>query len=278
MINTFKRALNSLRHACRSRRYRHRCTGPSPEPGAARRHQGAMPLRLHGALLQHPAGWRGFAAVPAEEHVEPVIELSDCGACGRGAGGGHGQAGRYRSAKSRSTGGRSDSRAEDRCGSPCGSAKQRADFRHPQRLPLRLPKSLRGRTDRRRTGVAMPGKKQGQTFCRMREGRLRRRRWCGNSGCTSGRRGPARCRNGSRRGADRDRAAADAAARRVVRVALGLRRRRPHNLRRRPTGRRPDHSMPCDQRRAAFAGLQGRAESVRGAVIARVIRRRERRG
>ena len=46
----------------------------------------AMPLRLHGALLQRSAGRRGIAAMPAEEHVEPVIELPERGARRRSAG------------------------------------------------------------------------------------------------------------------------------------------------------------------------------------------------
>ena len=99
--------------------------------------------------------------------------------------------------------------------SASGTAEQRADFRHPQRMPLRLSEGLRGRADRRRAGAAMPGKEQGKTLGRLRESRLRRqRRWRG-SGCARGRRGSGRSGSGCRRctgGADRDRAAADAAA------------------------------------------------------------------
>ena len=96
-----------------------------------------------------------------------------------------------------------------------GTADQRADFRHPQRMPLRLSEGLRGRADRRRTGAAMPGKEQGETLGRLRESRLRRQRRWRDSGCTRGRRGSGRSGSGGRRctgGADRDRAAADAAA------------------------------------------------------------------
>ena len=76
-------------------------------------------------------------------------------------------------------------------------ADQRADFRYPQRLPLRLSEGLRGRSDRRRTGAAMPGKEQGETFGRLRQRRRRgQRRWCGSprdcSGSGSGWRGPRR--------------------------------------------------------------------------------------
>ena len=61
----------------------------------------------HGALLQRAAGRRGFAAMPAEEHVEPVIELPERGARRRSAGSApqrDGQAGRSRAGRSRSAG------------------------------------------------------------------------------------------------------------------------------------------------------------------------------
>src|SRR3954451_23036778 len=67
--------------------------GASAEPGATRRHQIPVPLRLYRALLERAAGRRGLAAVPAEEHVEPVIELPERGGRGRSAGGGDSQAG-----------------------------------------------------------------------------------------------------------------------------------------------------------------------------------------
>ena len=73
----------------------------SAEPGAARRDQITVPFRLHGALLQHPAGRRGFVAMPAEEHVEPFIELPERGARGGSACGRDRQAGRHRGAESR---------------------------------------------------------------------------------------------------------------------------------------------------------------------------------
>ena len=95
-----------------------------------------------------------------------------------------------------------------------GTAEQRPDFRDPQRMPLRLSKGLRGRADRRRAGAAMPGKEQGETLGRLRESRLRRqRRW--RQRLHRGRRGSGRSGSGGSRctgGADRDRAAADAAA------------------------------------------------------------------
>ena len=98
---------------------------------------------------------------------------------------------------------------------PCGTADQRTDFRYPQRLPLRLSEGLRGRADRRRARPAMPGKEQGETLGRLRESRLRRQRRCSASGSARGRRGSGRSGSGCCRctgGADRDRAAADAAA------------------------------------------------------------------
>ena len=140
-------------------------------------------------------------------------------------------------------------------------------FRHSQRLPIRLSEGLRGRSDRRRAGTAVPGKEQGKTLGRLRERRCRRqRRWCGSP---RGRRGSGRGWSGPRRrsgGANRDGAAADAAARRAVRAAVGLRRRCPFDLRRRVARRRPDRAVPRDQRRTAFAGMQGCAVAVRGAV------------
>ncbi|MGY2914905.1 hypothetical protein ACVWYP_000535 [Bradyrhizobium sp. USDA 3262] len=69
------------------------------------------------------------------------------------------------------------------------------------------------------------------------------------------------------RGAGRDRVAAAAAARRAARAALGLRRRRPLDLWRRPAGRRADRAVPRDQCRLAVAGVPRRAGAVRGAVI-----------
>ena len=156
-------------------------------------------------------------------------------------------------------------RAKGRSRLPSRTADQRADFRHPQRLPLRLSEGLRGRSDRRRTGAAVPGKKQGETFGRLRKrGRRGQRRWRGGSrdcsGSGRGWRGP-RCR-----GADRDRAAPDAAARRTVRAAVSLRRRCPLDLRRRGARRRPHPAVPRDQCRTAFARMQGCAVAVRRAV------------
>ena len=96
---------------------------------------------------------------------------------------------------------------------PAATADQRADFRHPQRLPLRLSEGLRGRADRRRAGAAMPGKEQGETLGRLREGRLRRRRRCATAAAPrQARLPPQRLQRLRRRGAGGHRAAADAAA------------------------------------------------------------------
>ena len=95
------------------------------------------------------------------------------------------------------------------------TADQRTGFRYPQRVPLRLSEGLRGRADRRRAGAAMPGKEQGKTLGRLRESRLRRQRRWRASGCARSRRSSGRSGRGDGRrtgGADRDRAAADAAA------------------------------------------------------------------
>ena len=163
-----------------------------------------------------PAGRGGLAAMPAEEHVEPLVELPERRTRGRSTGGCDCQAGRHRRTESRSTRRCNDCsaqsyRAKGCSNSPCGTAKQRADFGHPQRMPLRLSEGLRGCADRRRSRPAMPGEEQGQTFGRLRKGRLRGRRRWRNSGSARGRRGSGR---GSRctSGANRDRAAADAAA------------------------------------------------------------------
>ncbi len=76
-----------------------------------------------------------------------------------------------------------------------------------------------------------------------------------------------RCRGGSAcRRASPAGAAADAAARGAVRVAVGVQRRCSHAVRRRGARRRPHHAMPCGAGRHDFTGVQGRAGPVRGAV------------
>ena len=199
MINTLKRATKACAVGFRSPRYSQLQprVGASAEPGAARRHQIPVPLRLYRALLQRAPGRRGLAAMPAEEHVEPLVELPERRARGRSTGGCDRQAGRHRRTESRSTRGCNDCgaqscRAKGCSSSPRGTAEQRADLRHPQRMPLRLSEGLRGCADRRRAGPAMPGEEQGQTLGRLREGRLRRQRRWRNSGSTRGRRGSGR--------------------------------------------------------------------------------------
>ena len=77
------------------------CT--SAERGATRSNQISVPFRLHGTLLQHTAGRRGFTAMPAEEYVEPVVELPDRGARRGSACGCARQTGRDYGAEVRST-------------------------------------------------------------------------------------------------------------------------------------------------------------------------------
>ena len=61
-------------------------------------------------------------------------------------------------------------------------------------------------------------------------------------------------------------AAADAAARRIVRAEVDMQRRRSHAVRRRCARRRPDHAMPGDAGRLDLARVQGSAGPVRGAI------------
>src|ERR1700730_3624587 len=58
----------------------------SPDGGAARSDQIRVPLRLYGALLQHPAARRGIAGMPAEEHVFSRARMRECGSCRRSDG------------------------------------------------------------------------------------------------------------------------------------------------------------------------------------------------
>ena len=76
MINTLKRAM-ARGDVAGDGILRDRSTRAGTERSATRRHQVAVPLRLYGALRQHPAGRRSFAAMPAEEHVEPFGGLRE---------------------------------------------------------------------------------------------------------------------------------------------------------------------------------------------------------
>ena len=90
----FPKMINTLKHECAARNRHihggdtglfassHRCT--------TQRHPVRMPRRLSGPLRQHSAGRRGVAAMPAEEHVEPLIRLPERGARGRTGGGAEG--------------------------------------------------------------------------------------------------------------------------------------------------------------------------------------------
>ena len=186
-------------------------------------------------------------AAPAESGAEDGVRSGGCGHRDRGA--------------------------QGRCERGCcrhgrEKAEQRADFRDPQRLPFRLSKSLRGRTDRRRAGIAMPREEQGKAFGRLREGRRRsRQRWrcaCGGRrACPSD---SSRSGGGGRCGSARHRAAADAAARGTVCPEVGMRWRRPLALRRCGARRRPHHTMPGRAGGFDFTRMQGRPRSVFRAI------------
>ena len=60
--------------------------GARPYRGAARRGQITVPQRLHRALLERTAGRRGIAAMPGQEHVEPLAVMPERGARGRSGG------------------------------------------------------------------------------------------------------------------------------------------------------------------------------------------------
>ena len=109
MINTLKH-----RRAARNRHIHGGDTGlvASADRCAAQRHPVRMPRRLSGALRQRSAGRRGLAAMPAEEHVEPLAGLPGRGARGRARGGAQGGVGAGSSAQGRADAG---SRAQERC-------------------------------------------------------------------------------------------------------------------------------------------------------------------
>ena len=169
-------------------------------------------------------------------------------------------------------------RAEGGCAGCQGSGKARcrtkssehqeaepgSGLRDQERLPLRLSEGLRGRADRRRSRRWNAWRRTKPRSPRPAPRPLPR------SVAAAARRqqplAPAarRCTGCRRRAcSDRARAASDAAARTAVRAALGLRRRRPHAVRRRPCRRRTDHAMPRHAGSGAVASLQGRAEPVR---------------
>ena len=142
---------------------------------------GPHAARITGALLQHSAGRHGVVAMPAAEHVEPVVVVPDRGACGRTVRRRPRPNPRRRScAESRSLIAEDEDRSEpSRAGQPieargdrgsAGAAKaaqhsgekaeQCANCRDTQRVPFRLSEGLRRRAGRRRRGAAMPGKEQ----------------------------------------------------------------------------------------------------------------------
>lgn len=79
--------------------------------------------------------------MPAEEHVEPLVELPERGTRRGSACGCARQAGRNCGAEIRNTGGCNGSageirRAKGRSGACSRAAVQRTDFGHPRRMPL----------------------------------------------------------------------------------------------------------------------------------------------
>ena len=253
----------------------------SAEPGAARRHQIPMPLGLHRALLQRAAGRRGIAAMPAEEHVEPLIELPERGARRRSAGGCATTPSRPKPRRPKAAAPAAATTAAPEIRRAKGRSRRRADSRPAHRFPPSAAPAAP--TIRRSARACRPAaRRRCNAWKRTRQNSRpvaetpspppaavvrQRRPAAGAAPAAAG--AAARCSGG----ADRDRAAADAAARRTVRAAVGLRRRRPLDLRRRGARRRPDRAVPRDQRRTAFAGMQGRAVAVRRAIDRTRLRR-----
>ncbi len=202
----------------------------------------------------------------AEEHVEPFGLVSGCGARG-GSPGRSGCACRSRSCgdKVRSAQSRGD---KVRCSSARGNrageaAEQCAGRGRSRRLPVRLSKSLCRCVARRRSGAAVPGEEQGEGLCGLPAGCQRCHRRHRRTGRDGDRCAGCCC---SRARTSAAGAAADAAARRTVRHALGVRRRRPNPLQRRCARRWPHHAMPGGAERVAVARMQGCAGAIRRAV------------
>jgi hypothetical protein len=119
--------------------------------------------------------------------------------------------------------------------------------------------------------AAMPGQEHGKVVGGLWTGGQRGKRRHFRAG---GKRRNRGCAGGDRcaGGACRDRAAADAAARGVAGRPLGLRRRRPVDLRQRRAWRRPHRAVPRNQCGIAVAGLQGSARAIRSAIAPRTFR------
>ena len=241
----------------------------------------AMPRRLSGALRQHPAGRRGFAAVPAEKHVEPLVRLPGRGARGRtrgGAEGGDGARG--------STQGRIRTGLRARCCSR--EARNRGSGSSPESCAARAGKptdaqvaAVRSacRSDYQKVCAGVPTGGAPALQC-LEKNKAKVSAPCAQAvNAASG--GAAPAAGGAAataspaaavvRSARGHRVAADATARGIVRAEVGMQRRRSHAVRRRCARRRPDHAMSGDAGRLDFAGVQGRADPVRGAVIKQAV-------
>ena len=142
-------------------------------------------------------------------------------------------------------------------------AEQRAGCRDPQRLSRRLPEELRQRPTRGRRFAELSRAEQGEALGKLPAGRQCSRRQRGARRKRRRHGDSRRCRS---RAGDHG-AAADASARRIVRVALGLRRRCPRALRR-DTGRRgPHRALPGRPGRIAVTRVQGGPVVVCRAII-----------
>jgi len=216
--------------------------------------------------------------MPAEKYVEPLIVLPGRRACSRSAGRAQGRVGSGRGAQGRVRNGQAGHRASgaNSSGGPEGGdkhngqkAKQCAGRRDTQCVPLRLSENLRRRTDRRRRGAELFANEQVETLGGLSAGGQcgRRRRRCTRSRRRSGNCWGRQSRSSPCRGACACAgAAADAAARGVIRLEVGVWRRCSLDLRRRSTRRRPYRAMSGGACSLAFAGVQGSPGAIRGAM------------
>ena len=279
----------------RDTRNRSTRVGAGAEPGATRRHQIPVPLRLYGALLQRAAGRRGLAAMPAEEHVEPVIELPERGARGGSAGGGAKPA---ETAAPKAAAPAAATTAAPKAAEPKAAARPPRDSQPARRSP---PSAAHVAPIIRRSARAC------RPAARRPCNAWKRTRRSSRPVARRPSPPPAAVERQRRTAAGAAPAAAGAAAAApATPTVIVLRPMRPREelfVLRSACGadvrsicggvrarRRPDRAMSRHQCRPAFAGLQGRAVPVRGAIdralaaILRLIRgspvtrHRERRG
>ncbi len=250
-------------------RYCHARLFASTDRCPAKRDPSPMPLGLRSSLREHSAGRNGLVAMFAEKYVEPLLGLSKRRARRRNSVGIQGRAAgsprKDRVRAGRCAQGRvcRASRPPGRRGRGSGAsqgshrdnqqAQQCEHCRDPQRVPGRLSEGLRRRAHRRCPGTTVPGKEQVESFGSLPEGRYCRERQCRAAdgrrrGSQPRRRAPCGC----------TRASSDATARRTVRVAVGVRCRRPRALRRRRPRRRSAYPVPGGAVRLALPGLPWR--------------------